>query len=184
MTIKTLNSRFIYENPWMRLREDQVEWPGGRQGIYGVLEKPNFAVVIPYAAGEVYLVDQYRYPIGQRTLEFPMGALDGDPSAGYEAVAVTELREETGLSAGRLTDLGLAHAASGYATQSFRTYLATDLSQGEAAPAPEEGDLRALKVSLAAFETMICDGRITDAHTLAAFLLFKLKVSPADLQGW
>ena len=146
-----------------------------QEDIYGVVEKPNFAVVIPIENDHVYLVDQYRYPIGRRSLEFPMGADDNNPEASYEAVARSELREETGMSAGQLTDLGLAYSTCGYATANFRTFVATDLTQGETALEPAEEGLITRRVKLSDFEQMILTGEIIDGQTLAAYLLFKLK---------
>ncbi len=175
MTLKTLASRFVYENRWMRVREDQVEWPSGRRDIYGVVEKPDFAIVIPLEDEHVHLVDQYRYPIGRRTLEFPMGANDRDHKATFETVARSELREETGLIAGQLHDLGLAYSSCGYATACFRTYVATDLTPGPAALEPDEEGLLVRQVKLADFERMILNGEIVDGQTLAAYLLFKMK---------
>ncbi|ONH29133.1 hypothetical protein BL253_17095 [Pseudofrankia asymbiotica] len=54
----------VYENPWMRVREDAIVRTGGVEGIYGVVEKPDFALVIPMDAGGVWLVEQHRYPVG------------------------------------------------------------------------------------------------------------------------
>ncbi len=176
MTLKTISSRTAYENHWMRVREDRVEWPDGNQGIYGVVEKPDFAVIMPFENGAFCLVDQYRYPIGQRTLEFPMGAFDHDHAAGHEEVARGELQEETGLKAGRLIDLGFAHASCGYATQGYHSYLALDLDHGRAAPSREEGDLKTRWFTVTELETKLLDGAITDAQSLAAYL--KLKLSP------
>ena len=34
---KTLSTKMVYENPWMRLREDIAELPNGRTTIYGVV---------------------------------------------------------------------------------------------------------------------------------------------------
>jgi 8-oxo-dGTP pyrophosphatase MutT (NUDIX family) len=175
MPLETLGSRYVYQNNWMRVREDRVRWPGGQEDIYGVVEKPNFAVVIPIEDDHVYLVDQYRYPIGRRSLEFPMGADDNNPEASYEAVARSELKEETGMSTGRWTDLGLAYSTCGYATASFRTFVATDLTQGETALEPAEEGLITRRVKLSDFERMILAGEIIDGQSLAAYLLFKLK---------
>ena len=62
-TITVRASRVVYENPWMRVREDAIGRPDGSAGIYGVVEKPDFALVIPVDADGVWLVEQYRYPV-------------------------------------------------------------------------------------------------------------------------
>ncbi len=93
----TLATRLVYENPWIRVREDRVTRPDGKPGIYGVVEFKNNAVgVLPVdEKGDVWLVGQYRYPLRTYSWEIPEG---GGP-AGEPPVttAERELREETGL---------------------------------------------------------------------------------------
>src|SRR5918911_1274624 len=57
----TKGTRVVYENPWIRVREDEVTQPDGNPGIYGVVEFQNKAVgVIAYEDGYIYLVGQFR----------------------------------------------------------------------------------------------------------------------------
>ena len=92
-----LSTREVYRNPWLSLREDRIERPDGSGGIYSVVDKPDFALVIPAERDGFHLVEQYRYPVGGRFWEFPQvtGAAP-DP----ESLARAELAEETGLRAG------------------------------------------------------------------------------------
>ncbi len=53
----------MYANRWMAVREDQILRHDGTYGIYGVVQKPDFALIIPYADGGFHLVEQYRYPV-------------------------------------------------------------------------------------------------------------------------
>ena len=96
----TLGSRPVYENPWIKVREDQVLRPDGQPGIYGVVEFKNRAVgVLPVEDdGAVWLVGQYRYPLQAYSWEIP----EGGSAAGEtpEETARRELQEETGLTAG------------------------------------------------------------------------------------
>ncbi|MFQ8718225.1 MAG: ADP-ribose pyrophosphatase, partial [Enterobacter hormaechei] len=71
--IKTLESRQIYRNRWMSLKEDRILRANGSEGLYSVIEKDDFVVIIPVENDEIYLVEQYRYPLGQRTTELPQG---------------------------------------------------------------------------------------------------------------
>ena len=96
---KTLSSKVVYENKWMRVREDAIERPSGQQGIYSVMEKPDFTVVIPVQDGYVYMVEQYRYPVEKRQLEFPQGTWEEEGDADPAELAAGELQEETGLLA-------------------------------------------------------------------------------------
>src|SRR5690242_13270078 len=102
MSIRTLSSREVYRNPWLRVREDQIERSNGKKGIYGVVEKDDCAVVLPLEGDKIYLVEQFRYTIGQRTLELPQGGWES-PDVDPEELARGELREETGLVAASMT---------------------------------------------------------------------------------
>jgi ADP-ribose pyrophosphatase len=140
--IETLSTRIVYENRWMRVREDAIRYRDGTNGTYGVVVKPNFVLVAPLDAdGRLHLVEQYRYPIGIRSLEFPQGAWEGDPDADPLALARGELREETGLDADEIVHAGNLYQACGYATQSYNIYLAKNLRRVEAKREVTEQDL-------------------------------------------
>jgi hypothetical protein len=72
--ITTLGSRVVYENPWLTLREDKIKRLDGSEGIYSVVDKPDFSVVIPFGNNGFHLAEQYRYPLRRRVWEFPQGA--------------------------------------------------------------------------------------------------------------
>ena len=98
----TLSRRPVYDNPWIAVREDQVLRPDGQPGIYGVVHFKNQAVgVLPVdEQGRIWLVGQYRYPLDRVLLGDPRGGRPRDETP--EEAARRELREETGLVAGRL----------------------------------------------------------------------------------
>src|SRR5437773_2686581 len=108
----TLSRRPVYENAWIAVREDQVIRPDGAPGIYGVVHYKNVAIgVLPIdEQGRVWLVGQYRYTLGVYSWEIPEGG--GAPGESREETARRELREETGLAAGRLEFLVHAHLSN------------------------------------------------------------------------
>jgi len=172
--MKTKGSRIVYENRWMRVREDTIERADGSAGIYGVIEKPDFALIIPIEGDQVYLVEQFRYPVSARFLEFPQGTWEQQASVEPLELARGELREETGLTAGRMDYLGHLYIAYGMANQGFHIFQATELTQGEASLDPEEQDLEVVRMSIADFEGKIRGGVIKDAGTIAAWMLLKM----------
>ena len=94
----------------MTLRENQVERLDGSQGIHVVIDKPDFALIIPAENDGFHLVEQYRYPTGRRMWEFPPRHLP--PTACDPAdLARAELEEETGLRAGHMRCFGYLHCA-------------------------------------------------------------------------
>lgn len=172
--IRRLSSRLIYENPWMRLREDAIERPSG-EGIYAVIEKPQAGLVVPWDGERLHLVGQWRYTVERYSWEFPQGALHDVDGALGEEVARTELVEETGLRAGRMLPLGRFTFAVGMSNQWCDAFLACDLEAGEAQPeAEEEGLLTTRAVTVDAFEAMVRSGEVFDAASVAAWGLILL----------
>jgi 8-oxo-dGTP pyrophosphatase MutT (NUDIX family) len=172
--VRQLSTRLVYENPWLALREDQVERPDGSRGIYSVIDRPDFALVIPEQDGGFFLVEQYRYPVGGRYWEFPQGSYPNRASGEPARLAATELAEETGLRAGSLTDLGKLFGWQGASGQSFTVFLAESLEQGIPRRELTEQDMRHRWFSRLEFERMILDGKIKDNSTLAAYTLLLL----------
>ena len=173
--IKTLDSKTVYQNKWMRVREDKILRPSGGEGIFGVVEKPDFVVIIPISAGRIHLVEQYRYAVQARYWELPQGSWEDNPEADHAAIAAGELREETGLIAGQMLYVGHQYLAYGYSTQGYHIYLATDLQQQAASLDQEEEDLITKSFTLAQFEEMIVSGDIKDATSVNAYNLARLK---------
>lgn len=167
-------SRIAYENPWLRVREDRIIRPGGKPGLYGVIERRDFAVVVPRQGGRLTLVQQYRYPMGERLWEFPQGVSEPD-DPDLLACAARELREETGLAATDLLDCGRVYLAAGICTQAYSVVLATGLTAGAHAREASEEDLVVDDFPLAEVEAMLRDGVIRDATSLAAFGLLRLQ---------
>jgi 8-oxo-dGTP pyrophosphatase MutT (NUDIX family) len=177
--IRTISSSLVYEDGWMALRRDEIERSDGSRGSYAVVDKPDFAVVIPAAENRFCLVEEYRYPVGRRCWAFPQGAFPGRGTGDPEQLARLELAQETGLRARQLTLLGFLHSAHGTSGQGFHAYLATGLTEGPVDREPEEQDMRHEWVSRDRFRAMIRGGAITDDSTVAAFALLLLHESSA-----
>jgi len=176
MEIRRLSTRVVYENRWMRVREDQVRRADGSDGVYGVVEKPDFALIVPLADdGGLWVVEEFRYPVGERFCEFPQGSWEDRPDAHPDLLARSELREETGLQAASLRRLGHLYEAYGFSNQGFDVWLATGLREGRADRSPEEQGMRARKLDRAEWNAMIAGGRVKDAPSVAAYGLLLLE---------
>ncbi|EMD29638.1 NUDIX domain-containing protein [Amycolatopsis azurea] len=173
--VQRVSSREVYRNNWMTVREDAVRRLDGSEGIYAVVDKPTCAVIIPFDGAWFHLVEQFRYPLGLRRWEFPMGTAPELADVPPPELAARELREETGLIAGSMTDLGVTDVAAGMSSQRGRVFLATDLTQGETQREVEEQDMRTAWIERGEFEKMIASGDITDAQTLAAYMLLLMR---------
>jgi 8-oxo-dGTP pyrophosphatase MutT (NUDIX family) len=176
-SIRTISSREVYRNPWTRVREDVIERANGQRGIYGVIDKDPACIIVPMeraADGEyIWLVEQFRYTVGARYKELPQGGweqADADPLE----MAAGELREETGLRAGKMTQLGTHQIGYGVMNQKHHVFLAEELTQGPHDRDVEEHDLEVHRVPVAEFERMVVDGEIVDNCSVAAWGLYRL----------
>ena len=113
MEIETTGSRIVYGNRWMRVREDRIERTNGTPGLYSVVEKLDYSLIMPRDDEGVFLVEQYRYPVRARYWEFPQGTWEERPEADPLEVAREELEAETGLRAESLFGLGDLFGAYG-----------------------------------------------------------------------
>lgn len=173
--IKQLSSTVVYQNNWMSVREDQIERASGKQGIYGVVDKPDCAAIIAIDNGKIHLVNQYRYTVQGNYWELPQGAWETNPNAAHLELAKGELKEETGLIASTMVYLGSQFIAYGFLNQTCHIYLATELTQSHTQRDQEEEDLISQAFEINQFEQMLINGEIKDCVTTAAYGLAKLK---------
>ena len=162
-------SKLVYSNPWITVREDDVITPGGKPGIYGVVEtRIATGVVALTDDNEIYLVGQYRYPVDEYSWEIPEGGseLDEDPML----TAKRELREETGIEAESWEQPGgEVHLSNCFSSERGFLYLARGLRQGPAEPDHTE-ELQVRKVPFAECLAMVDRGEIKDSLTIIAVL--------------
>ena len=169
MSWKQLDSRIVYENPWMEVREDHVINPGGGRNHYGYVHFKNRAIaILPLdSEGNTWLVGQERYTLGEYSWELAMGGAPLDESP-LDA-AKRELKEETGLTAERWSEVMRLHPSNSITDEVGIVYIAEGLTQGET-EFEETEDLEIRKLPLDEALQLVNDGEITDAISVAAIL--------------
>jgi 8-oxo-dGTP pyrophosphatase MutT (NUDIX family) len=175
------SSREVYDNPWIQVTEHQVLNAAGNPGIYGVVHFKNLAIgIVPYAAGKIWMVGQYRFPHGAYSWEIPEGGgrLDIDPLAS----AARELHEETGLHAARYERLLEMDLSNSVTDERGIVYLATGLTQGEAAPEEDEV-LHVKQMTLEEAFELTDKGEIRDSLTVAAIFRLRVMQLEGKLEG-
>jgi ADP-ribose pyrophosphatase YjhB (NUDIX family) len=126
---RTLAAREVYRNQWMSVTEYQVIRPDGALGLYGVVDPGDNVTIVALGDDEqVWIVEDFLYPVQQRGWFLPTGAIDHgeDPLL----AAQRELAEETGLRAAQWEQLGAFYLTPGIATQRSYLFLARGLTPG------------------------------------------------------
>ncbi len=176
MSWRTRATRLVYENPWIRVREDDVVRPDGSDGMYGVVELRDAVFVVALDEHDrVVLVTIDRYPFREPSIEVPAGGGDGQEPL---VAARRELLEETGLEASDWIPLGTVHALNGIARAAEHVFLARGLSPAADAgeTQDEEGISAVARVPFAEALAMCGDGRIRDAETVTALALAAIRL--------
>ncbi len=171
---RTLKKRVVYENPWIRVWEDQVEFSNGEPGIYGHLERRDEgALIIPMTPdGRFVVLHEWRYPIQGWTWCWPVG---GSHTKGEDSLVVAkrELKEETGYTAREWIDLGGLRIDPGLSNQYERVFLARDLSLGT--PRCEISEIHEVVIKTKEdIEAMIARDEIDNGWFLAGFAKAKV----------
>jgi 8-oxo-dGTP pyrophosphatase MutT (NUDIX family) len=165
----TLQVQDVYNNPWIRVTHRDVLNPAGKPGIYGVVHFKNLAIgIIPIdKEGNTWLVGQYRYTLERYSWEIPEGGglLGTDP---LEA-AKRELLEETGIRAGKWTEIIQIHLSNSVSDEAGIAYVAQNLEFGDAQPEETE-QLQVRKVPFSKVLDMVMGGQITDALSVCSVL--------------
>ena len=166
---ETLNSKKIFSGKVFEVHCDNVRLSNGDNAFREVVEHPGGVCVAAVDSDRnIYLVEQFRYPFKETTIEVAAGKLEigEDP---FEA-AVRELSEETGLSAENILKVGTFYPSPGYCSEKLHLYLATFLSEGE--KHPDEGELlNCLKMPLSEAVDMVLSDEIADGKTKTLILI-------------
>ena len=159
MTEKTLESREVYRGRILRVREDRVRLPNGKEGVREVVEHPGGVGILALDGDDVLLVKQYRYAFSRVLTEIPAGT--------------RELKEEIGAAAEAWTDLGALIASPGCYGETLYLFLACELTFGATHPDADEF-LETVRVPFDEAVELCMSGELTDAKTVAAILKAKV----------
>ena len=164
------SSETIYSGAILNVQRWQVTCPNGHTAPREIVVHNGAAAIVPvYEDGTTLLVRQHRVSVDRVTLEIPAGKLDSAQEDPYDC-AVRELREETGLSAGRMTLLTSLLTTPGFCTEKIAIYLAQELSQGETEP-DEDEFLGLVRMLLEEACAMVMRGDIRDGKTVCGLLM-------------
>ena len=169
MSFKLIKSETLLEGRAFKVRRDTLKTPDGRETKLEIIEHSGSVVLLPIDdAGNLLFVRQYRTAVGRDLLELPAGSRNENEP--FEKCAAREIREETGMEAGKLQKLGEFYPVPGYSTELMAAFLATELKENPL-QADEDEFLQVEKIPLKKAMEMAERGEIRDAKSLAALLL-------------
>lgn len=171
MKFELMHAETVYQGRAFAVRRDHLRTPDGRTVKYDIIEHTGSVILIPVdAEGQMHFVRQYRHAAQIELLELPAGTLEpGEPPA---EAAAREIREEIGMEAQRLVEIGAFYLAPGYSTELMHVFLATNLKHN---PLEADADefLSVEKIPVAEALRQAESGEMQDAKSLAALLLAK-----------
>ena len=171
MTEKTIGSEKIFEGRVIKVKRDTVELPNGHTSTREVVEHPGGVAIVPVDdEGYVYMVRQYRYPLGRLCLELPAGKLEYGED--HRECGIRELGEETGMECEDYRYLGVFCPSPGFCQELIHIYMATGLKQGAVHP-DEDEFLEIEKYHIDELINMIREGKLQDGKTVIGLLLAK-----------
>ena len=175
MPFKLIKSEPVFQGRAFKIRRDTLKTPDGNETKFDIVEHTGSVIIIPIDAdGNMLFVRQYRHAAGKDLLELPAGTRDDDEP--YEDCAAREIREETGMAAGKLERIGDFYLAPGYSTEFMAVFLATELSH-DPLEADDDEFLQVEKISVRDAIQMAERGEMPDAKSLAALFLAKRPIN-------
>jgi ADP-ribose pyrophosphatase len=171
MPFELIKSESILQGRAFKIRRDHLKTPDGRETQFEIVEHGGSVIIIPVDSnGNIHFVRQYRHAAGMDLLELPAGTREGDEP--YEDCAAREIREETGMEAGKLQKVGEFYLAPGYSTEFMGVFLATDLKHNPL-DADDDEFLEVEKIPILKTFELANKGEMPDAKSLAALFLAK-----------
>lgn len=168
---KRVSSKSIYKGRILDLRVDEVLLENGARTIREVIDHGGACGVVAFDEnGDLLMVKQYRYPLGQELLEIPAGKMDEGETP--KQCAFRELEEETGYRAKKLTPLGKMYPAAAYDCEVVHLFYAEQLSKSSQR-LDEDEFLTVCRVTLSEAVQMVMQGEIPDSKTQIAVLKIK-----------
>lgn len=169
MSVVEFSREKQYQGQAFDVSKVHFQLPNGKERAYDLVEHVDSVTILPVDAdGNIYFVSQYRIGAGDVLLELPAGVMD--PKESPLDCAKREIREETGMAAGKIQELGSFYLAPGYTNEFMTVYLATELYEAPLDPDDDEF-LQVIRLPKEEVFRRVFASEIKDGKTLATLLL-------------
>ena len=171
---KTLSVRNGFTGRALTVDILDIELPDGRKSVREVVRhRGAVGILARKPNGKFVFVKQYRKCIERAYLEIAAGCIEVGEAP--DVAAHRELREESGYLVKRLLPLGSIYACPGYSEEELHLFYADVEEMPGATEFDSDENVVTIEYSQEAVEEAMKDGTLTDAKTLAAWLLWKLR---------
>lgn len=171
---KLINSKYVLNEKWYRVRKDTVEIkPGKIVDDYYLGVFNDIVMVVPLTSdNNVPLVRQYKHGAGEILLELPAGYMEDDEEV--LSAAKRELKEETGYTSNNWQKIGFFHKNSAKTRgDGAHLFLAINAKQTAEQNLDENEDIEIVLTPFTQAVQMAKEGEINGCDSALALLLAK-----------
>lgn len=144
----------------------------GNEGKFDVLEAKDWVNVVPVLKnGNLLLVEQFRFGVGEITLEFPAGQVESGQTP--LSAARRELQEETGGVGETVEEIGQSYGNPAFLSNHCYHYVARGVELGHARELDEHEEIEYREASPVEVSEWIAAGRIKNPHSIASWYFFR-----------
>ena len=163
---KKIRTLAILSAPHFSVHLDRVQMVSGKMSERIRIDHPVASAILPLTEKkEILMVKQFRYALGDESLEIPAGKVD--PGETPLECARRELIEETGFEAGSLKEIFQYYPAIGYSNEVIKIFLGTDIRK--VTTEIDEDEITGVQAySIEQVKDMIMSGQIRDSKTVLA----------------
>lgn len=166
---KLTSSKVVYQNPWISVREDTVVRPGGKDGIFGIVDMKDGVTVVALDSEEyIYLTHEYSYAVGEHTLECISGGMDEREEV--IDTAKRELQEETGGVSEEWIDLGNIVPFTSVIKSTNHVYLAKNVVLAHTQSTDEGEVIDVIRMPFREAYEKVCTGEIIHGASVVGIL--------------
>lgn len=169
---KILESTFVIDNQWCRVKQDKVELPNGLiVDDYFVNIRPEIVLILPITQKqEVVFVRQYRHGVEEILIELPAGTFDPQKENSVDA-ARRELAEETGYQAPELIPLAKIYDNPVKDKTLIHIFMAPNVTLTGKQNLDITEEIEVILIPLTEIKAHILSGRIQVAGTISALFM-------------